>query len=264
MGDFNSALKDYEEILDKCDNPQEKVQVYQGLENYYFLRGQVDKAIEYIERRLAEQEKFDTQLFILLTKFKSLERYILAGRVNTAFQIAREIEKNLGPPNDQLIPAAYLKIYLELEKASEIEKYVEIVDADIDTTKEEADRPSTFWARGKLLEIREEYEAAIKHYSKALEVYPNNPYMDFHIGRCYRMNKQYRKAEEHFQHIIDLHPFWPEELYEFGLVYYEWGKYDKALEYFSRAQAIWEHADPEYKPAAMLREKLAEVEAKVN
>ena len=77
------------------------------------------------------------------------------------------------------------------------------------------------------------------------------------------MNGEYKKAEEHFQKIIDLHPFWPEELYEFGLVYYEWGKYDKALEYFNRAQAIWEHADPEYTPAAMLREKLVELEALV-
>lgn len=261
MGDFNSALKDYEEILDKCDTHQEKVLVYQELENYYFLRGQVNKAIEYIERRISEQEKYDTQLHILDTKLYSIERYILAGRVNTAFQMVREWEENLGPPLNEYVPRAYLKIYLELEQAAEIEKYAEIIDAYIDTTQMESDRPRTFWARGKLLEINGDYEAAIQHYFNPLETYPNTPYMDFHIGRCYRMNKQYKKAEEHFQKIIDLHPYRPEELYEFGLVYAEWGKYDKALEYLNRAQAIWEHADPEYKPAAMLREKLAELEA---
>jgi tetratricopeptide (TPR) repeat protein len=178
--------------------------------------------------------------------------------------MVREWEENLGPPLDEYVPRAYLNIYLELEQAAEIEKYAEIVDAYIDTTQMESDRPRTFWARGKLFEINGNYEAAIQHYLNPLKTYPNNPYMDFHIGRCYRMNKQYKKAEEHFKKTIDRHPFWPEELYEFGLVYYEWGKYDKALEYLNRAQAIWEHADPEYKPAAMLREKLAELEAKVN
>jgi tetratricopeptide (TPR) repeat protein len=261
MGDFVSALNVYLEILGKCDSPQEKVRVYRSLEDYYFLRGQVNKAIEYIELRLTEQEKYETKLYILRTKFYSLERYILAGRVNTAFEYAREIEENLGPPNDHLIPAAYLKIYLEMEQAAEIEKYAELLDAYIDTAQMESDRPTTFWARGKLFEINGDYEKAIQHYLNPLETYPNNPYMDFHIGRCFRMNNQYRKAEEHFQKIIDLHPFWPEELYEFGLVYYDWGKYVKALDYFNRAQAIWKNADPEYKPAALLREKLAELEA---
>jgi tetratricopeptide (TPR) repeat protein len=261
MGDFISALDDYEGILDKCDSPQEKVQVYQSLENYFFLRGQVNKAIEYIERRLTEQEKYDTQLNILLTRFNSLERYILAGRVNTAFQVAREMEENLGPPNDQLIPWAYLRIYLELEQAREIKEYVELVDAYIDTTQMEANRPGTFWARGKLLEINQDYETAIQLYLKRHEAYPANVFMNFHIGRCYRMNRQYKKAEEHFQKIIDIHPFWPEELYEFGLVYAEWGKHDKALEYVRRANSIWEDADTTYNLAMRAREKLAELEA---
>jgi tetratricopeptide (TPR) repeat protein len=178
--------------------------------------------------------------------------------VNTAFDIAREIE-NAGQPHEDLTPRIYLNIYTELEQADEIEHYVEKVEADIDTSQFEAYRPQTFWARGKLLEINGKYEDAIYHYLKASDAFPDNPALDFHMGRCYRMNKEYRKAEEHFKKIIDIHPYWPEELYEFGLVYFEWGKYDKALKYFNRAQQIWEYADPEYKPALLLREKLAEL-----
>ena len=134
--------------------------------------------------------------------------------------------------------------------------------SNCETMQIEISRAWLSWARGKLHETRGEYEAAIQYYLQSIEFYPISPSWKFHIGRCYRMNGEYRKAEEHFQKIIDLHPFWPEELYEFGLVYAEWGKYDKALEYLNRAQSIWENADPEYKPAAMLREKLAELEAK--
>jgi tetratricopeptide (TPR) repeat protein len=259
MGDFNSALSDYEELLNECDSPQERVEVFQRLENYFFLRGQVTKAIDLIELRITEQEKFDTRINILYTKYYSVERYILGGKVNTVLDIAREFEK-LGPPHDYMIPWIHLKINLELEIAKEIEKYLEQVEAIIDTTQMEAHRAGTFWARGKLLELNKEYQAAIQHYFQMLDSNPWNIFMHFHIGRCYRMNKEYRNAEEHFQKIIDQHPFWPEELYEFGLVYFEWGKYKKAQEFFNRAQAIWENADPEYKPARELREKLAELE----
>ena len=263
MGNFNSALHDLDDILDRCNSPQERVEVYTSLENHYFIRGQANKAIKYVELKLAEQEKYDPQIEILYTRFFSLERYILAGRVSTAFQIAREMEKTLEPPQDFYTPFAYYRIYLELEDVENTEEYLEKFEATIEERQIEALRPQATFARGKLYELEGDYETAIQQFKINIELATVNPHMDFHIGLCYRKNKQYRKAEEHFQKIIDLHPFWPEELYEFGLVYYEWGKYDKALEYFNRAQSIWENADPEYKPAALLREKLSELEASV-
>jgi tetratricopeptide (TPR) repeat protein len=259
MGDFSSALMDYNEIHERCITPQEKVEVFTSLENYFFLRGQVRKAIEYIELRLVEQEKFDTRLNILDARLSSLERYILAGKTDTAFQIAKEMEETLGPPLDVNIPLAYLRIYLELEQADEIEQYLGEFEAWLEMIEIEALRPLINWAQGKLHEIRGDYQAAIKFYSKNIESYSINPGMDFHIGRCYRMAKDYKKPEEYFQKIIDFHPYWPEELYEFGLVYAEWGKQDKAIEYLKRAQDIWADADPDYKPALMLREKLDEL-----
>jgi len=262
VGDFNSALQDYKELLGLCKIPQEKVTVYKSLEDYYFLRGQVNKAIEYIELRIAEQQKFATQLEILMTRFQSIERYILAGKSDAAFQIAREIE-DLGPPLDYLIPIGYIRIYLELEEITRIEEYLRQVEEIVESMQLEVFRFLIFWARGKIYEIKGDYETAIQHYKKYLEGEPTSLAMNFHLGRCYRMNRDFRKAEEHFQKIIDLHPFWPEELYEFGLVYAEWGKPEKALEYLRRAQNIWADADSIYKPARQNMEKIAEMEAQV-
>lgn len=259
MGDYKSALNDYQEILEEFTDPQEKVKIYNGLQDYYFIRGQVKKAIEYLELGLAEQEKFDTRFQILQTRSISLARYILAGKTDVAFQFARDIE-NLGPPFDQMIQWAYLDIYLELENSEGIEEYLEKVEARIKKMQLEINRIYLLWARGKLYETRAEYETAIQHYLKCIEFYPISPSWKFHIGRCYRMNGEYRKAEDHFQKIIGLHPFWPEELYEFGLVYLEWGKHDKALEYVRRANSIWENADTTYEIAMRAREKLAELE----
>jgi len=47
LGNFNQALKDYYNILENCTTSQEKFDVYKSLENYFFTRGQVGKAIEY-------------------------------------------------------------------------------------------------------------------------------------------------------------------------------------------------------------------------
>jgi len=259
-GEFNSALNDYAEILEKSYTPQEKVKVYKSLQDYYFLRGQVNKAIDYLELGLAEKEKYDTRFEILRTRSYSLVRYIVAGKTNVAFQYAREIE-NLGSPFDGMILQTYLDIYLELEHAEGIEEYLEKYEAYCEAMEIEISRAWSSWARGKLHETKEEYEAAIQHYLQSIELYPISPSWRFHIGRCYRMNKEYKKAEEHFQKIIDLHPFWPEELYEFGLVYAEWGKHAKALEYIRRANSIWENADTTYALAMRARQKLAELEA---
>jgi tetratricopeptide (TPR) repeat protein len=259
MGDFSSALTEYEEILQRCNTPQEKVEAFNRLENYFFLRGKVQKAIDYIHLRLAEQEKFDTRMNILDTRILSIERYILAGKTDSALKVAKDLEETLGPPHDHYIPYAYLRLYLEVEEADSIDKYLGEYEARFEERTIVAQGISLNWPRGKLHEVRGDYHTAILFYSMNLEVAPINPGMDFHIGRCYRMAGDYKKAEEHFQKIIDLHPYWPEELYEFGLVYAEWGKRDKAIKYLTRAQDIWADADPEYQPARELREKLAEL-----
>ena len=72
--------------------------------------------------------------------------------------------------------------------------------------------------------------------------------------------KNYKKAEAILQEFLAVHPYRPEEILEMGLVYTDWGKNEKAIEYLKRAQSIWEDADPEYKPAIKVREKLAELE----
>lgn len=46
-----------------------------------------------------------------------------------------------------------------------------------------------------------------------------------------------------------------------GLLYDETGQREKALKHMETAALIWENADPEYKPAKLMREKLAKLKA---
>lgn len=262
LGNFRQALKDYNDILENCGTSQERFDVYHRLESFFFRRGQTGNGIEYLELKIAEQEKYDVQLNILQSRIDAAERYTIAGNPDRAFQIVDPIDKQLGPPLDYLAPLGYLIIYLELEDAENIEENLEEL-----VTIAEARELGVFqffleFARGKVHELRGEYDLAIQQYTKVLELTPTNKSKHLDLGRCYRLKKDYKKAEEHMQEILAIHPFWPEENVEMGLVYADWGKNDKALEYFKKAQSIWEEADPNYTPAIEVREKINELESK--
>lgn len=260
LGNFTQALTDYNNILEDCATSQERFNVYKHLEDYFFLRGQVGKTVEYLELRFAEQEKYDIQINIIDTRIEALERYIIAGKSDRAFETVKNIEKQLGPPLDYLAPLGYLVIYMELEEVENLERTLEEFEAFVKARQLEIFENIILFARGKLHELKGEYDLAIQQHTKILDITPISASIHFHLGRCCRLQRDYKKAEEHMQKLLAIHPYWPEENYEMGLLYVDWGKNDKALEYLKRAQSIWEDADPEYEPAVKTRKKLAELE----
>ena len=263
LGKFNQTLDDFKDILKNCTSHQEKYVVYKFMENYFFLRGQPGKGIEYMELKIAEQEKYDDPIDILSSKIDASERYVKAGKTDKALQIVEAIEKQLRPPFDYLVPFGYLIIYLELEDEGNIETYLPIVEKYTGERELWIHQNLIFFTKGKLHELKGKYDLAIQQYVKTLNLEPVNKSLHYNIGHCYRMLKDYKKAEGHLIKLLGVHPCWPEELYELGLVYADWGKEDKALEYLRRAQGVWENADPGYEPAMNAREKLAGLEVLV-
>ena len=261
LGNFQQALEEYHMLLEKCTTAEERSDLYERLENYYFLRGQVQKSTEYVNLRIAELEKFAPPFVTLFTKFNALNKYIMVGKNDLAFQVVQSAEEQLGPPMDKNIPFGYLDIYLELEDIENAEKALKEAEAAIQAMQGEINRKVILNAQGKIYELKGEYELAIQSYLKQLELDPTDAAIHVHLGRSYRMQGDPKTAEEHLQKALAIHPFWPDANYEMGLVYAERGKKDEALEYLKKAQNIWEDADPDYKPAMKAREKLAELEA---
>jgi tetratricopeptide (TPR) repeat protein len=261
LGRFSLAIQEYLDILEDCTSPQERYEVYRCMEVHFFLRGQLDKGIEYMELMIAEQEKYDDPIEILSNRIDASERYVKAGKTDTALTIVETIEKQLGPPLDYLAPLGYLIIYLELEDTDNIEKYLKVFEKYAEERQLGIFQNLIFFAKAKLHELKGEYDPAIQYYTKVLDLEPANKSMHYYIGRCCRKKKEYKEAEEHLLEIVGVHPCWPEELYELGVVYADRGKKDKALEYMNRAWVVWEDADPGYKPAVKAKEMLVELEA---
>jgi tetratricopeptide (TPR) repeat protein len=261
LGNFSQALESYHEILDDCKSAEDRSDIYKELEDYYHLRGQIDSSLEFTERRFTEMTKYAPPLMILNERFNSLDKYILAGREDAAFQMVHDAEEQLGSPLDSNIPFGYLSIYLTLEDIEKAEKALAEAEAAMESLHSEMIRPVILNAEGRIHELKGEYDLAIQRHIKHLELEPNEASIQVQLGRCYRMLQNFKKAEEHLQKALRIHPFWPDANYEMGLVYAGEGKNGQALEYLQRAQSIWEEADSSYTPAIMARKKLAEIEA---
>lgn len=257
-GNFERALDQYHEALEICKTASDSAAVYGSLRSYHQLRGQMNKAVDYMEMNLAIREKIQPPAFALLSKLGSLGTYIRAGQNEAAFKTLDIIETQSKPPFDKFVPIGYLTIYLELGDADKAEEAVKGCETLIQTFQLEMLRSNVFHAQGKIHEFRNEYEQAILSYRKEFELNPTDASINRRIGRCYRELKEFKKAEEFIQRNLKIGPFNPKTNYEIALVYYEMGQKPKALEHLKKALNVWEEADPVFKPAEKAREKLAE------
>ncbi|MDF1560432.1 MAG: tetratricopeptide repeat protein [Bacteroidales bacterium] len=263
LGKFGEALNDLNDILEKCTNHQERYAVYNTMEDFFFLRGEFERGIEKMELKIAEQEKYDDPINVLSSRIDATESYAKAGKTERALNIIADIEKQLMPPFDYLVPFGYLIIYIQMEDIKNIEKYLPIVEEYISERELWMYQVFLFFYRAKLSELKGRYDIALQQYEKAGELEPGNKSIDYYIGHCYRILKDYKRAERHLLDLLSVHPYWPEELSELGFIYADRGKEDKAIEYLQKALFVWENADPGYKPAVIAREKLAELESAI-
>ena len=261
VGNFEQALKQYQDALKIANTPQDRSSVYEAQTDYYELRGQIGKALEYFDLNFTEMQKYYPPTSLKLAEFGSFVLYVQIGKEDVAFQIIKDFEaQQLMPPFNIFPSIGYLMIYLELEDPDKAEKALEEFDSFLKIIKWEELRSVFFMAQGEIQKLRKEFSQAIESYIKALEIAPPEEKVELNIlsGECYRELQEFKKAEEILQEALKIEPFNPEAQYEIALVYYDMGKKEKALEHLKKALYVWEEADTEYKPAKKARDKLKE------
>ncbi len=257
-GKYESALLQYQNTLAKCKTPEERAQVYSRLQNYYELRGEMKKALEYLYLKQDEWERSLPPLFFASYRVNSFVHYVRMVSEDVAFQTLDTLEKGLDPLVNKLIHVGYLHLFLEVGDIEQAEESIAEVESLISALKVEALKRVVLNARGQIHELKGEYDLAVQKYMDQLEQDPKNYNIYINIGRCYKNLKNYNKAEEALQKTLTAHPFSPDANYEMALVYYETGKTEKSMEHMKKTVSIWENADPDYEPAMKAREKLEE------
>ncbi|MEA3479271.1 MAG: hypothetical protein U9R60_13875 [Bacteroidota bacterium] len=234
--------------------------VYQFLQEFHELRGESDRALEYLYLMQAEWEKTYAPLLVTTSKIGTFYQFARLGSEVSAFDTLEILSTQLDALLKDYISLGYLFLYLELEDLEKAEVELLRVEALITAMKAESMRTIEVYARGRIHELREEYDLAVDRYLEQQEMDPSDTDIYLDLGRCYRMQLSYKKSEEILQKALDIQPYSPEVNYEMALVCYATGKKENALAHLNRVLSIWENADPDFEPAIKAREVLKEWE----
>jgi len=261
MGRFEESLRLSERALEVARSSQERATAYHWLGNHHKSRHQIAKAIEYRELEWAERENYMPRPVVMANYVLSdMDLYVSADRAERAFEIIRDAERELAPPFDVAIPAAYLDVYLAMDDADQAEAMLGEVETIVEENEAGWVEDDLLAAHGWIHELRDEYEQAIESYRGALRLEPLDVSRQRFLGRAYRMLGRFSEAEGPLKANLKVTPYDPASHYEIALVYADRGDDARALQHLRAAMQVLEDADPTCETARRVRAKLAEME----
>ena len=136
-----------------------------------------------------EAERFHEKRVRLLLRTGQLDKAILAGQnALSSFPANEEILMILGDI---------------LATKGEVEQSINYYDQIIQIAPENARAPLM---KGVLLEELEHFDPALEEYRKGSLIEPNNPLIQFYLGRAYLRANQLQKAEKSLEKAVSLKP----------------------------------------------------------
>jgi tetratricopeptide (TPR) repeat protein len=109
----------------------------------------------------------------------------------------------------------------------------------LDVSIKERDAGRNVYKQGLKFLWVAEYEKALDHFKKAIEVNKHFAEAWFHSGNCYSKLDRYKEAIEAFKQAILIKPDYAESHLNLGAVYYErLGRHQEAMEAFKQALRI--------------------------
>ena len=259
LGRFDEALRQYDAAMAAAGTPEERAQVHSALAAYSETRGQMGRAIEHLEQRLAEEASYMPGLIAVQMRLGAASTYVEAGREADAFAMVEGARAELPPPFDALAPIGDLGIHLARNDADAVEATLPAIEAIITNFQYEILRPRIAYAQGRIHELRGEFREAIAAYDEERRLSPSDMAIPRQLGRCYRELGEYDRALALLQESLQVSPYQPRTNYEMALTYEAMGRMEDARTHLERALEVWAEADPGYEPAAEAREKLAEL-----
>jgi len=82
---------------------------------------------------------------------------------------------------------------------------------------------------------RNDTSKALEQFLKALEIYPDDPYLHYDLALTYDMKGVLDKAEHHLKEAIELKPDYSDAYNYLGFVYFRQGRVNEAIEAYNRA-----------------------------
>jgi tetratricopeptide (TPR) repeat protein len=255
-GDFDAARRHYQDALELSLSTVDSMRVLNALEDYYELRGQFNKSIDFMNQRLDLNPAPVSKYAGLMN---DLGRYVHAGRTDDALTIIDETKQVFtSPPMSHRVFEGYLDVYTALEQPDSMEWALVGFEKFIDAFRLEVYRSEADFLRARISEMRGDIDDAVAGYQRVIAGNPGRASAYRGLGRCYRKLGRNEEARSELEHSLKLFPSSPATHYQLALLYHDTGDQKTAREHLDRALAVWEDADSTYRDAARARATAAE------
>jgi tetratricopeptide (TPR) repeat protein len=259
FGNFEAEIEQLYGALQRSRTLEDSGVVLTALRRAHSFRGLASEAVEILETELAAAAQVSAAVPYLVSRLSTLGLYVQANRPEEAQRLYEEAAGELRPPFDKLASLGRLAIALERDDADAAELALVDLSAFIQAFGAGALMPQVHQARGRIHELRGEYDDAIESFAAQLESDHTRMSVLRDIGRCYREIGDLDKAEQYLNDARRVVPSDPRVLYELALTAIDAGNLQAAVEDLESAIDVWSDADPEYRYAREAREKLAEL-----
>jgi tetratricopeptide (TPR) repeat protein len=261
QGRLDEARRGFEGALASARTPSDSVRALDGLASWSAFRGRIRDLLEYRERSWEVEAKVAPPIQIMVDRLNGLGELVAIGDTARALALLAQYQEQLQPPFDAFRPIGDLDLSLALEDPAKIDSAARRCEAIIEQRSYEFLRPTVAYARGQAHYLRGEYREAIAEWEEERRLNPGDPTTFRQLGQAYRELGEHRRAESSFKEALRVRPADPRTHYEMSLLDEARGRREAALEHLRAALQVWADADPEYKWARRVREKLAQLES---
>jgi tetratricopeptide (TPR) repeat protein len=260
LGEFDLAIKGYNDALAICHTARDSAMVYAALSNYFTMKGQIQKSLYYYELEVAENKKSQTPLDYMVNQTFNIFKYVKAGKREKGMRILKELEPKFKPPVDKVIAFGYMFYYLELEDVEKVKPYIAEAKELIQGFGQEALMVMVFFAEGRIAELTGNYKEAISNYLKFYKQHLTDDDIMRRLGASYRKDGQMREAKEFLEKTLEANPYNSLTNLEMAKYYLDKGGEKKAEEHLKLALEVWKDADSDYKYAIEAQTMLQQLE----
>lgn len=247
-GSFDQAINLFQTALASSRSSSDSSKVYFGLDNYYELKGQMKKSLDYHLLGMNSFARNSPPKNVLVQSTFSIEKYVLAGNKDAALKLLKKIHDEFQPPLDKVAAFGYLFYYIETGDPDNAEKHIPDAMEVISGFGEQVLMANVYYAKGRISELRMNYKEALENYIQFSRMQPNSFHAYQWISLCYRELGDLNKAKENILLALKHNPFNPEFNLEAAMVFTKTGEKSKVKEHLERALNVWDSADKDYKP----------------
>lgn len=258
-GRWEDAERRAREARETARSPQQRYDAERETRRYRSYRHDFDRAAEHQERVIEAARDFLPPIVVAQLEIAGATAFARAGRVEQARARIEEVATGLPAAMASLVvPLGRAQLWLALGRPDSAAPALERAEQALERTGYEAVERLVVRARGRLHELRGEWDRAAETYEREREIAPSDPAVLARLGRVQRELGDLEHAESLLLQALAVWPSHPEANFDLGLLYLRQDRHENAVRYLEQAAESWAIADPGDPEAADARARLEE------